>query len=169
MLLLQAQVDLRLGLFKPVTAEIGQRSFIQASKSWDQQAANRCASTSRGKPSREELAVYFSPSLCKQPNKHAFWTWLYCLPLLWIRRNPLDLRKWSLDTCLALWPAWCQHSTLAVFKDHILLDRNTQANCGKTQDQMDKNPGRPCSGTAREATISSHAKTQEKHTQAGYA
>ena len=181
MLLWQAQVDLWLGLhqrqsFKPAEAEICPGSVIQAnkswnqdSKSWDHLAANRRTSSSRGRPSREELAVYFSLSLCKQPNKHAFWTSLYCLPLLWIRRNPLDLRKWSLDTCLALWPAWCQHSTLAVFKDHILLDRNTQANCGKTQDQMAKNPGRPCSGTAREATISSHAKTQAKHTQTSYA
>ena len=126
----------------------------QDSKSWDQLAANRHTSSSRGRHSREELVVYFSPSLCL----HAYWTSICCLPLLRIRRNHLDLRNWSLNTCLASWPAWCQHSTLADFKDHIFPDRNTQANCVKTQDQVAKTPGRPCSGTAKEATISRHGK-----------
>ena len=45
-----------------------------------------------------------------------------------IERNPLDLRKWSLNTFLALWPVCYWHSTLAlkwpIFKHLIKWNEN---------------------------------------------
>ena len=173
MLLWQAQVDLWLGLpqrqsFKPAKAAICPGSVIQAnkswnqdSKSWDQLAANRRTSSSRGRPSREELAVYFSLLLCKQPNKHVFWTSLYCLPLFANQKESFGSEKVESWYILSLMASMISALHTSCFqRPYSSMDRNTQANCGKAQDQMAKNPGRPCSGTAREATISSHAKRQ---------